>query len=123
MIRHEDVLRNDRLGYVLTINGFLFTGLGFAWSGPEAKRLVVLFALFGVAIAAISMQAMETSTQAIAKLRDAGDALPDDGLPIVGLRSDQLAAPWRRLTWLAPATAVPCALFVIWPALAIVRLA
>ncbi len=121
MIRHEDDLRNDRLGYVLTINGFLFTGLGFAWSGPEAKRLVVLFGLFGMAIAAVSMQAMATSSQAIFRLKARGEALANDGLPLVGLSSEQIAGPWKKLDWLQPWTAVPWAL--IWPALAITRLA
>jgi hypothetical protein len=122
MIRHEDDLRNDRLGYVLTINGFLFTGLGFAWGAAEAKRLVVLFGLFGMAIAAVSMQAMATSSEAISRLKERGEDLPDDGLPLVGLSSGQIKGPWRKLEWLAPWAAVPWALFIVWPALAIVRL-
>jgi hypothetical protein len=123
MLREENTLRDQRLSYVLTINGFLFAGLGFAWNGPEAKRLVVLLAVFGVAIALITMQAMETSSQAFAELRKCGEALrPDDGLPLVGLWGEQIKGLAKFFRWLQPWYGLPGALLIVWPALAIARL-
>lgn len=30
MVQHENSLREKRLGWIVTLNGFLFTGLSFA---------------------------------------------------------------------------------------------
>jgi len=87
MLREENALRDQRLSYVLTINGFLFAGLGFAWNGPEAKRLVVLLAVFGVAIALITMQAMATSSQAFAELKKRGES-PGWGITVGSSRHE-----------------------------------
>ena len=122
MLQEENSLRNQRLSYILTINGFLFAGLGFAWNGPEAKRLVVLLGVFGMAIALITIQAMATSSQAFSALKERGDELPDDGLPLVGLWGDQITGPAKSFRWLQPWYALPVALLVVWPALAIARL-
>ena len=122
MLREENALRDQRLSYVLTINGFLFAGLGFAWNGPEAKRLVVLLAVFGVAIALITMQAMATSSQAFAELKKRGEALfPDDGLPLVGLWGAQIKGLPKYFKWIQPWYGLPGALLIVWPALAIAR--
>jgi hypothetical protein len=122
MLQEENKLRDQRLSYVLTINGFLFAGLGFAWNGPEATRLVVLLAVFGMAIALITMQAMETSSQAFSALKDRGDELPPDGLPLVGLWGTEITGLAHWFRWLQPWQALPVALLIVWPALAIARL-
>jgi hypothetical protein len=121
MLREENSLRNQRLSYILTINGFLFAGLGFAWNGPEANRLVVLLAVFGMAIALITIQAMATSNQAFSALGKRGNELPDDGLPLVGLWGDQITGRAKYFRWLQPWYGLPVALLIVWPALAIAR--
>jgi hypothetical protein len=42
MIQHEDQLRAQRLGWLLTLNGFLFAALGFAWNSDAAEWLIVI---------------------------------------------------------------------------------
>jgi hypothetical protein len=69
MIEHENQLRNQRLGYLLTLNGLLFAALGFAWSASHAKSLVVVLAVMGIAVAAIAFVSMLLSDLAIRYLR------------------------------------------------------
>ena len=82
MVQHEDDLRNQRLGYLLTLNGFLFTALGFAWGAHHALSLVVVLALMGILIAVSSFFSMQQSDAAIRELR--GRARKTDGGPLAG---------------------------------------
>jgi hypothetical protein len=69
MIQHEDDLRNQRLGYLLTLNGLLFAGLAFAWkSSPHS--LVFVLAAMGILIAASALWSMVLSDRAIRYLRN-----------------------------------------------------
>jgi hypothetical protein len=77
MVQHEDELRNQRLGYFLTLNGFLFAGLGFAWKSADAKALVTVLALLGFAISLSAFASMNLSTAAIKYLRDRDPASQD----------------------------------------------
>jgi len=70
MIQHEDDLRNQRLAYLLTLNGLLFTALAFAWRAPHALSLVVVLAVMGVLIAASAFFSMRLSDRAIRYLRN-----------------------------------------------------
>jgi hypothetical protein len=69
MIEQENQLRNQRLGYLLTLNGLLFAALGFAWDAAHALSLVVVLALMGISVAAVGLAAMLLSDRAIRYLR------------------------------------------------------
>jgi hypothetical protein len=69
MIQHEDDLRNQRLGYLLTLNGFLFAALGFAWNARQARSLVLVLSIMGILIAVSSFVSMILSDAAIRYLR------------------------------------------------------
>src|ERR1700686_3690137 len=87
MISHEDDLRDQRLGYLLTLNGLLFAALGFAWSNKEAKSLVLILSVLGFFVALGALAGMTTSDVATKKLRDRiADPLSDP--PIVGIKGD-----------------------------------
>ena len=70
MIQHEDDLRNQRLGYLLTLNGLLFTALAFAWRAPRALSLVLILAAMGALIATSAYFSMRLSDRAIRYLRN-----------------------------------------------------
>jgi hypothetical protein len=111
MIRHEDKLRADKLGWLLTFNGFLFAALGFAWDADERTRLVGVLALLGVAVALSGVAAMKLSSSAVKRLREwSDDAHPgaEWEAPIVGFRLENLTGrevwlrdfqPWELLPW------------------------
>ncbi len=75
MIEHEDDLRNQRLGYLLTLNGLLFTALAFAWKTPSARPLVLVLAGMGILAALSSVASMRRSDAAIRALRVRAPAL------------------------------------------------
>ncbi len=68
MIQHEDVLRDQRITWLFTLNGFLFAALAFAWDGVEA--LVYIFAALGIATALSSWAGLYANALAIRNLRD-----------------------------------------------------
>jgi hypothetical protein len=125
MIRHEDGLRDHRLSYLLTLNGFLFAALAFAWRRPgdEATALVALLAVVGFAVGCSAMAAQNISNHAVQKLRRRARRNPDP--PVVGITSEETKGEEGHIAWfvdlLAPWKALPVILIVIWPIIAIVR--
>jgi hypothetical protein len=127
MIRHEDGLRDQRLGWLFALNGFLFAALGFAWSDSDSTSLVVIVAVLGVVVGVSSACGMYASEVAIERLRELGARRPEHGehpVPIVALRSTDLTArgglaalvprlyPWRLIPW---------CLVIAWVAVLVVR--
>jgi hypothetical protein len=127
MIQHEDDLRDQRLGWLFALNGFLFAALGFAWSDSDSTPLVVVVAALGAVVAASSAAAMYASEVAIDRLRDLADPASADAAtaPVVALRSVDLQRrggvgalvpklyPWRIIPW---------CLLIAWVAVVVVRL-
>ncbi len=89
MIQHEDDLRNQRLGYLLTLNGLLFTALAFAWKAQAARPLVLLLAGMGIVTAASGYGSMKSSDVAIRALRDRAPVVRPK-LPAEERRSEHL---------------------------------
>src|SRR6478736_6173955 len=102
MIDQENDLRNQRLGYLLTLNGFLFAALAFGWDRARSDPLVLLIGILGTAIGVSGIASMRISNLAIERLRDwsdrftgppavqqVGDWEPADPMPpVVGMRGD-----------------------------------
>jgi hypothetical protein len=130
MIQHEDTLRDQRLGWLFALNGFLFAGLGFAWADEDSGPLVVVLSLVGVMVAVSSAVALTRNQRAIAKLADLGTARIEGhpiGLPpVIALRSRELresgTAGWLSLTWLYPWRMLPWVLAIAWVAIPVLRL-
>jgi hypothetical protein len=127
MICHEDDLRDQRLGWLFALNGFLFAALGFAWSDSDSTSLVVIVSAVGIVVALSSAAAMYASEVAIGRLREEGSASSkgqQGTLPLVALRSADLVArggvaalvpklyPWRVIPW---------CLVVAWAAVVVAR--
>src|SRR5689334_1679662 len=90
MIQHEDTLRDQRLGWLFALNGFLFAALGFAWDSADASALVVVLSVVGVVVAITGLAAMEASRLAIRKLASSPALQRHDETepPVIALRSD-----------------------------------
>jgi hypothetical protein len=48
MVRHENDLVNQRLTWLLTLEGLLFTALGFAWGKDDTKTRGLVYVLCGI---------------------------------------------------------------------------
>jgi hypothetical protein len=120
MIRHEDTLRDHRMSYLLTLNGFLFASLAFAWK--QTFWLILAIAAVGLAAGLSGFSAQDTSNRAVTKLRDLE---PDASPPLVGLRGDEQdddaqMSDWMK--WWQPWKALPKVLMAIWPIIALIKI-
>ena len=127
MIRHEDTLRDQRLGWLFALNGFLFAGLSVAWPDENSGPLVIVLAVVGVLVAISSAAVLARSAVAIDKLaaraseRTARDE--EEVPPVIALRSKELqedngASRWVKATGpLVPWKMVPKVLALAWAVL------
>jgi len=107
MIEHENEQQNNRLTWLLTVQGLLFAGLSFAWDKTDARQLVQVLCLMGALVALSSWAALRVSKQAMASMRDWWDRNKPEGYAgpdVVGYRSQGgfllwLIRPWRFLPW------------------------
>jgi hypothetical protein len=126
MIQHENTLRDQRLGWCLALNGFLFTALSFAWDQSDASPVTYVLCLVGLSTAGATAASMQASNLAIRRLRRwHTEHSTGDGPPVVGLASEDLRRyglvgllvqvfyPWRVL---------PLALGAAWLAVGLLRL-
>jgi hypothetical protein len=128
MIQHEDALRDQRLGWLFALNGFLFAALGLAWNRSDSKALVVVLSIVGVVVALSGAAAMRASAVAVRTL----GALPaaqrrdlSDEPPVIALRSAdlrQLGGVANYIPYLYPWRIVPWCLAAAWIAVIVVRL-
>jgi len=139
MIQHEDTLRDQRLGWLFALNGFLFAALGFAWAGAESTSLVLVLSAVGAVVALSVQRSLSTSVLAISKLsRSARDLDPNGEIelpPVIGMRSTERDRERERTkaerrqagtSWLAvldPWRFLPWCLAAAWLAIAVLRLA
>jgi hypothetical protein len=69
MVRHENELMNHRVSWLLTLQGLLFTALGFAWDKADAHALIYVFCATGAVVAISSQTVLNGARQAIDQLR------------------------------------------------------
>jgi len=139
MIQHEDTLRDQRLGWLFALNGFLFAALGFAWADAESTPLVLVLSTVGAVVALSVRRSLTTSVLAISRLRRLADDVDRNGVtgspPVVGMRSVEREDERKRTkaerrqagtSWLAgldPWRFLPWCLAAAWLAIAVLRLA
>lgn len=132
LIRHEDELRSQRLGWMLTASGFLFAAIAFAWANANSLALVVVIAAVGISISISTLVGLHASTTAIRLLRDRAEAhevaLRNSGsadttdAPVVGITPDELrttgrltnATVFRLFEVLYPWRFIPVMLTLVW---------
>ena len=128
MIQHEDTLRDQRLGWLFALNGFLFAALGFAWNSSDATALVIVVSIVGVVVAISGIASMRASALAVRSLAGLPALQQHDGPepPVIALRSDDLRRSGRfgrYIPLLYPWRVVPWCLVGAWIAVAAVRVA
>jgi hypothetical protein len=105
LIKHENDLVHQRLGWLLQVQGLLFTALAFAWEHAP-KPLPVLIALLGITTALSLWTAIRQYSPAVRGLRqwwqDHRPADAVEGPDVIGRWSPSsgiiwLLRPWRAL--------------------------
>ncbi|MDP2393278.1 MAG: hypothetical protein Q8M21_08485 [Methylococcaceae bacterium] len=110
MMVHENELQNHRMTWLLAIQGFLMTGLAFAWDKQDARMLIFVFCGLGILISLTFWEGLRISKKAQYDLRNKWDGERDkmpsySGPDIVGYRSPQgsllkYLRPWRFLPFI-----------------------
>jgi hypothetical protein len=121
MVQHEDGLREQRLGWLLTLNGLLFASLGFAWDEDGIEALGWVSAGLGIALGLVAVGSMLVSNCAISHLDAEFERLAGEELstfpPVRGMTSDIMREEggiYRFLPKLYIWNLVPWALVVAW---------
>jgi hypothetical protein len=113
MTEHENVLRDQRLNWLIASQGLLMAALGFSWAKDESLvfSLVVVGLLLSVSIGAN----LRCNTLAIRKLRNSIKERCQtgyDGPPVVALKSEEITP--NLLRWLYPWNVLPIAFTAFW---------
>jgi hypothetical protein len=88
MIKNESDLINHRLTWVVTLNGFLFATLGFAWK--DGKQLLPIIAILGMATSLsilFPLGAAQLAIDGLVKAWDENKPLDYQGPDIIGHRT------------------------------------
>ena len=93
LIKHENDLIDHRLTWFITIQGLLFTALGFAWGKSDAKSLVFVFSGLGFLTAISTAFVLWGGAFAIENLSRTKDTVEE---PMIGRRAgvEKIAYPW-----------------------------
>jgi hypothetical protein len=108
MLQREEDLLHNRISWLMTIQGLLFTGLGFAWDKKDASGLIMAFAFLGIFVSLSAHSILPFYSKASKELIAWWDAnKPSDytGPDVVGFRSAHkgifwLVRPWRSLPFI-----------------------
>jgi hypothetical protein len=99
MIEHESEVTNHRLTWLVTLHGFLFAALGFAWK--DGQILIPILAILGVATSGSMLIPLYSADAAIRNLvREWKANKPEQyrGPDVIGYHSDKLIirifVPW-----------------------------
>ncbi len=92
MIQHENSLTNDRISWLVTIQGLLFASFGIVWnSNTLSKELLSILGLLGILVAVSSLQSLTLANKARHELVAWwNDYIADksyEGPPIIGTYS------------------------------------
>ena len=114
-VKHENELINQRLTWLGTFQGLLLAALAFAWDKSDAKPIIFVLGILGIAVAASIAIGTCRANQALNRLGRYWDKVkPKDysGLDVEGIRS-QAGCFW----WLMPGYFLPIAFLVAWVAI------
>lgn len=114
LIQHENELVNARMGWFLTIQGFLFAGLAFAWN--KGVALSVVFSVVGVLTSFSIGILLRYSTLAIKRIEESISSEGDEHIIGRSYKETPLFVhfllPWHFL---------PVVFFLAWASLIYIR--
>ncbi len=122
LLQHEDVLRDQRMGWFLALNGFLFASLSFAWKASSGLSVVI--AGVGIAVAVSSFATLRISGIARGKLQSFVGPDGDDA-PVVAITGEdlkKLKGVERLYPHLYMWNVIPAVLIAAWFGVLIVRM-
>ena len=111
MIRHEDILRNNRLTWMWALQGLMMTAVSILWD--KSSHAVLLTGLTGIVSSLSIWASLRICNQAIEKLQGSlANEIPVEILsqhpPVIGLNAAaNIILPWNllpgffALTWSA----------------------
>ena len=105
MVESENSLLNDRINWLVTIQGLLFAALGFAWDKQDTKGLVIIFSVLGFVVSLSAWSSLRLCNKArneLLKWWDKNKPSSYQGPDVIGLRcfgkyGDNILNPWRTL--------------------------
>jgi hypothetical protein len=130
MIAHEDDLTNQRMTWLVTLHGFLFAALGFAWK--DGKILIPILSTLGITTSLSILYHLYLAHDAIMKLVESWDNRTRGtykGPDVIGRRTTEpripaqttkpgTTRPRKTILWLArlafPWYSVPAMLSFAW---------
>jgi hypothetical protein len=94
MIQHENDLRNQRLGWLFALNGFLFAAAGVVWTTSKPEPLLTVIAITGAVTSLSCWYSLWVGTRGIRSLSGRAESDDQSGdLPVVALHTRDLM-PW-----------------------------
>ena len=114
LIKHENALMNDRMGWFLTLQGFLFAGLAFAWD--KGTGISIVFSVVGVLSSMSIGILLQYGILALKRLEEQ-PCLDSDG-PIIGRGYGETKS---AIHFLLPWHLLPVVFFVAWTFLIVIR--
>ena len=104
MIEQENKLLNDRINWLVSIQGLLFAGLSFSWDKKDAGGLVFTFTFLGIVVAFSAYSSFPFYSKASKDLINWWDKYKPsdyDGPDVVGFRSSKSGLLWFLRPWRA----------------------
>ena len=111
-MKFENEMINQRLTWLGTLEGLLLAALAFAWGKPEAKFIIYILGLLGIAVALSIAEGTSRANAALANLGTYWDKTkPKDyrGPDVEDVRSQS-----GCFGWLMPGRFLPLAFAVAW---------
>jgi len=113
LIKHENDLVNQRLGWLIQMQAILFAALAFAWKGAPAS-FTILLSILGLATAASLWSAIALYSPAVRGLHDWWSNHRPQGI-VEGPDVMGLWEPSKGIRWcLRPWRALPAIFIVAW---------
>jgi hypothetical protein len=112
MIEHENVLFNQRIGWLMQIQGLLFAALSFAWDKKDIQLLVNVFSILGVSVSLASLSNIWVYFQATKNLKESWKNLRSTdyiGPDVVGFN-----AKYQQNYLFLPMYSLPFIFMILW---------
>ena len=120
MIEHENTLMNNRIGWMLTINGFLIAAMSLKSFNSGMKVVGLIIPIIGVMVAIASIVALQIGLKAVKRLRDRLVKIRKNDYFEIGVMGFDEKGKW--MSRMAPWSSLPIVFFLIWFVLLVLSL-
>lgn len=113
MIHRENEYINQRISWLTTIEGLLFTAVGLSWGKPNANSFIWILAILGIIVSLIVFKVLSGATSAMKKFEQLWEKKKPndyDGPGVIGLESSKL----KIFSYVGPWNVFPIIFIVAW---------